>query len=100
MGVGHGQHLPRCYSFTQGGTQSLARTGTRLLAQIQLVVISIIALLIALLLPALKMARDSARASVCLSNLKQLYLAEAIYYNQEGTQTAYRIGNFAFFPAC
>ena len=35
MGVGHGQHLPRCYSFTQGGTQSLARTGTRLLAQIQ-----------------------------------------------------------------
>ena len=34
MGVGHGQHLPRCYSFTQGGTQSLARTGTRLLAQI------------------------------------------------------------------
>ena len=40
MGVGHGQHLPRCYSFTQGGTQSLARTGTRLLAQIHGSIIS------------------------------------------------------------
>ncbi len=34
MGVGHGQHLPRCYSFTQGGTQFLAHTGTQLHAQI------------------------------------------------------------------
>lgn len=37
-----------------------------------LVVVAIIALLIAILLPSLKAARDSANASVCLSNIKQL----------------------------
>ncbi len=44
-----------------------------------LVVISIIALLIALLLPALGQGRDSARAAVCLSNLRQWGYTSAIY---------------------
>ncbi|MAE64771.1 MAG: hypothetical protein CMJ18_10935 [Phycisphaeraceae bacterium] len=39
-----------------------------------LVVISIIALLIALLLPAVKKARESVRAVACMSNQRQIYL--------------------------
>ncbi len=44
-----------------------------------LVVISIIALLIALLLPALKSARSTARNTLCLSNVRQMYIAYELY---------------------
>jgi prepilin-type N-terminal cleavage/methylation domain-containing protein/prepilin-type processing-associated H-X9-DG protein len=44
-----------------------------------LVVISIIALLMGLLLPALGSARESGRSAVCLSNLRQLALADSAY---------------------
>ncbi|HEX8322951.1 MAG TPA: prepilin-type N-terminal cleavage/methylation domain-containing protein [Tepidisphaeraceae bacterium] len=46
-----------------------------------LVVIGIIALLIAVLLPALGRARQSAKAVQCLSNLKQINLALILYAN-------------------
>jgi prepilin-type N-terminal cleavage/methylation domain-containing protein/prepilin-type processing-associated H-X9-DG protein len=47
-----------------------------------LVVIGIIALLIAILLPSLNKAREQSRTVNCLSNLRQLGQANAIYINQ------------------
>jgi prepilin-type N-terminal cleavage/methylation domain-containing protein len=44
-----------------------------------LVVIAIIGVLTALLLPALSQARESGRQAACLSNLRQLYLANITY---------------------
>lgn len=46
-----------------------------------LVVISIVSLLIAILLPALRKARDSARSAMCLTNMRQMGIATSIYYN-------------------
>ena len=47
-----------------------------------LVVISIIALLIGILLPALGRARESARSVKCLANLKGIGVGIKLYYNQ------------------
>jgi prepilin-type N-terminal cleavage/methylation domain-containing protein/prepilin-type processing-associated H-X9-DG protein len=46
-----------------------------------LVVMGIIAMLVAMLLPVLGRAREAARTTVCLSNLRQLALAAQIYVN-------------------
>jgi prepilin-type N-terminal cleavage/methylation domain-containing protein len=49
-----------------------------------LVVIAVIAILAALLLPALSTAKQRAKRTVCLNNLKQFALADTMYCNDNG----------------
>src|SRR4051812_23390164 len=48
-----------------------------------LVVVAIIALLIAIFLPSLAQAREKAKTTTCLSNMRQLGIAYLMYSDQE-----------------
>ncbi|MBI4027846.1 MAG: prepilin-type N-terminal cleavage/methylation domain-containing protein [Verrucomicrobia bacterium] len=56
-----------------------------------LVVIAIISILAAMLMPALKNARESARAAKCQSNLRQIGLAMVMYANENDDRLPYAI---------
>ncbi len=74
-----------------------------------LIVIAIIAILAAMLLPALNKARETAKASTCVNNLKQLTTAMFLYADDHDGWTIpnYRANftgwgrvnsNYSFFP--
>ncbi len=56
-----------------------------------LVVISIIALLVSILMPALSVAREQAKRTVCMTNLKSIGQGIMIYSNQYEGQYFYKI---------
>ena len=61
----------------------MKRTGFTLIEL--LVVIAIIGMLVGILIPALRAARQRTRTVICGSNLRQLFLAMAIYEQENGT---------------
>ena len=63
-----------------------------------LVVISIIALLIGILLPALGAARETARSAVCLSNNRQMSIAYTSYATDNQDYSVPMVDNFSLSP--
>ena len=57
--------------------------------------VGIVTLLIAMLLPALNQARENAKATQCLSNIRQLGMAFMMYANDHKGNLAIRNGSNA-----
>jgi|SRR5665213_484319 len=70
-----------------------SKAGAKAFTLIELLtVIAIIAILAAILLPALARARERAQAVICLNNTKQLMLATSIYAGDNGDRLPYNLG--------
>jgi len=63
-----------------------------------LVVISIIAILASLILPAMARAKARAQGSICLNNTKQLSVAWMVYADDHSGELAYNLGQSARSP--
>lgn len=61
-----------------------------------LVVISIIAVLMSIMMPALGMARSQGRSTVCLSNVRRIGVAGLMYANEYGAFPPFRVGDAAY----
>jgi prepilin-type N-terminal cleavage/methylation domain-containing protein len=60
-----------------------------------LVVVAIISVLVALLLPALGRAREEARATQCMGNMRQIGLVMGLYQNDYGNMLPYCMASLA-----